>query len=67
MSIQAQSFDPLSADRPHQIICLPTSFSKHLASANGATDDLIYVVGWIAFANDLALAGIRSDDTDPPN
>ena len=46
---------------------LPTSFSKHLASANGATDNLIYVVGWIVFANDLALAGIRSDDADPPN
>jgi hypothetical protein len=37
---------------------LPTSFSEHFAAANGAFDDLVYVVGGIVFANDLAFAGI---------
>ena len=43
---------------------LATSFSKHLAGADSAADDLVYVVGGIIFADDLALAGIRSDDTE---
>jgi len=43
---------------------LPTSLSEHFAGANGAFDDLVYVVGGIVFANDLAFAGIRSDDAD---
>ena len=43
---------------------LPTSFSEHLAGANAADDDLVYVVGGIVFVNDLTFAGIRSDDAD---
>src|SRR5215471_3443509 len=45
---------------------LPTSFSEHLRGANGTVDDLVYAVGGIIFANDLAFAGIRSDDADAP-
>jgi hypothetical protein len=45
---------------------LPTSLSEHLAGANGAADDLVYVVGGIVFVNDVAFAGIRSDDADTP-
>ena len=43
---------------------LPTSLSEHLAGANGTADDLVYVVGGIVFVNDVAFAGIRSDDAD---
>ena len=46
---------------------LPTPFSEHLAGANGAADDLVYVVGGIIFANDFPFAGIRPDDTDRLN
>jgi hypothetical protein len=38
---------------------LPTSLSEHLAGANGAIDDLVYVVGRIVIANDFAFASIR--------
>jgi hypothetical protein len=43
---------------------LPTSFSEHFAGANGAANDLVYAVGGVVFVNDLAFAGIGSDDAD---
>jgi len=46
---------------------LPTSFPEHLAGANGAADDLVYVVAGIIFAIDFSLGGIRPDDTDRLN
>ena len=37
---------------------LPTSFSEHLAGANGAADDLVDAVGRIVLVNNFAFAGI---------
>jgi hypothetical protein len=37
---------------------LPTSFSEHLAGANGAADDLVYMIGGITFTNDFTFAGV---------
>src|SRR5262249_11425887 len=61
-----RAFQPANISRKIEISNLPTSFSKHLAGANSAADDLVYVVGGIIFTNDLAFAGIRSDDADTP-
>jgi hypothetical protein len=60
------AFQTANISRKIETSYLPTSFSKHLAGANGAAYDLVYVVGGITFANDLAFAGIRSDDADTP-
>jgi hypothetical protein len=59
-----RAFQSENISRKIETSYLPTSFSEHLAGANGAADDLVYVVGGIIFANDFAFAGIRSDDAD---
>jgi hypothetical protein len=61
------AFQPENVSCEIKISNLPTALSEHLAGANGAADDLVYVVGGIIFANDFPFAGIRPDDTDRLN
>jgi hypothetical protein len=60
------AFQPDNISRKIKTSNLPTSFSKHPGGANSPADDLVYVVGGIILANDLAFAGIRSDNADTP-